>query len=197
VHHGEMWLKQVEATAYVVSSVEAIATFNVLCAAVQVPLAPACGEKSTGFMVHEAGRWSDTHAHWFFAPRKLSRLAYDPATEEQKCVNLLIAAPDEHPAQDLVSAGGQILGAKCLIQPYLEMLPTRGCSDLIFVPGTNDCHVLLLRTDESQGGGPRSYASVIDLEGKVLMPEKLLAENRKFEGCAWIDTWCGLDRGTQ
>ena len=34
-----------------------------------------------------------------------------------------------------------------MIQVNLPVQPNRGCSDFCFVPGTNDCHVLVLRTE--------------------------------------------------
>ena len=46
-------------------------------AVVQVGPAPAEGQKSVGYMIHESGRWSDVHQKWFFLPRKLSRESYD------------------------------------------------------------------------------------------------------------------------
>ena len=69
--------------------------------------------------------------------------------------------------------------------PYLDAAPRqadlpapgdaksdlRGCSDFLFVPGSNDCHVLVLRTEESLEGDLATYAAVIDLNGKVLMKE--------------------------
>ena len=193
VHHGEMWLKTIDPETYTVTNVEGVAAFNGLCLAAQVPGAPAVGGQSIGFMVHESGRWSDVHGRWFFAPRKVSREPYDEASEGYKCVNLMIAAPlGELPLGGPAPEAEGPYGASCLIQPYLGFLPMRGCSDFMFVPGTHDCHLLVLRTEESVDGVISSFAAVMDLEGAVLMAEQKLTDDRKFEGCCWVGDWGGF-----
>ncbi len=97
----------------------------------------------------------------------------------------MIAAPAELMES---SSSGSAAGA-CLVQPYLGMAPTRGCSTFLFVPGTSDCHMLLLRTEETHDDQLRTYASVIDLESRVLMSERLLRAARKYEGVGWVDRW--------
>ena len=69
---------------------------------------------------------------------------------------------------------------------YLEFCDLRGCSDFLFVPGSNDCHIFVIRTEETLEGVLSTYASVIDLEGKVLMPEAVFQTERKFEGVAEV-----------
>lgn len=125
-------------------------------------------------------------------------------------------------------------------QSYLGFSELRGCSDFMFVPGSNDCHIFIMRViralvrlqllaclDEKEhvvrllrcrcccccwlslvGSGSRAhelrpwcglgqteetldnvittYASVIDLEAKVLMAETIIARARKFEGSCWL-----------
>jgi len=77
-------------------------------------------------------------------------------------------------------------GNTVLMQPYLTKSDLRGCSDFLFVPGTNDSHIFLLRTEESLDNVVSTYASVIDLQAKTLMAETLVASARKFEGMAWV-----------
>jgi len=192
-HHGEMWIKTIDPATYKVTNLEGVAAYNSLCAAAKVPGAPQIGGLSKGFMVHESGRWSDVHSHWFFAPRKLSRETYDTVSEAYKCINLMICAPGELPMGPPALKAEQAFGSTCLLQPYLGMLPMRGCSDFMFVPGTNDCHLFLLRTEESHDGIINTFASVIDLEGKVLMAEHKLTADRKFEGCTWLGGWGGFE----
>lgn len=48
--------------------------------------------------------------------------------------------------------------------PYLTKSDLRGCSDFLFVPGTNDCHLFVIRTEETLEGAITTYGSVIDLE---------------------------------
>jgi hypothetical protein len=57
-----------------------------------------------------------------------------------------------------------------------------GCSDFFFIPGTKDTHLFAIRTEETRAGDVLTFASVLDLEGNVLMAEKQVANNRKFEG---------------
>ena len=193
VHHGEMWTKTIDPETYAVTNVEGVAAFNSLCEAAKVSGAPAIGGKSVGFMIHESGRWSDIHGRWFFCPRKLSRETYTTDSEGFKCCNLMIAAPPgELPAGGPDAGVEGPYGASCLIQPYLGFLPMRGCSDFMFVPGTQDCHILVLRTEESMDGVINSFASVMDIAGTVLMVEQRLTEDRKFEGCCWLGGWGGF-----
>jgi hypothetical protein len=35
------------------------------------------------------------------------------------------------------------------MQAYLGFSELRGCSDFFFVPGTRDCHIFLMRTEET------------------------------------------------
>ena len=71
--------------------------------------------------------------------------------------------------------------------PRLDFLRLRGCSDFFFLPGTMDTHLFVTRTEEVDGGGVTTFASVIDLEGNILMPEARIKSERKFEGVAIID----------
>jgi len=82
-------------------------------------------------------------------------------------------------------------GSTVVMQSYLDSTSSdlRGCSDFLFVPGTKDTHLFLLRTEETQEGLVSTYASVIDLEAKCLMKEMLVASERKFEGMAWVGGW--------
>jgi soluble calcium-activated nucleotidase 1 len=130
-------------------------------------------------MIHESGRWSDVHQMWFFMPRKLSRQPYNEVIDAGKCVNLMLASP-EPIAED---------GSSVILQKYLGFLEQRGTSEFLFVPGTNDCHLFILRTEESFDGVMSTFASVIDLEGHLLMAEVVIGNKRKFEGAAWVGNW--------
>ena len=58
-------------------------------------------------------------------------------------------------------------------------------ADFFFVPGTNDTHIFMTRTEESEEG-VLTFASVVDLSGAVLMEEHEIAKNRKFEGACLL-----------
>lgn len=106
-----------------------------------------------------------------------SREPYDEIKDTAKCVNLMMAAPEGILDND---------GEKVHLQQYLTKYQLRGCSDFLFVPGTNDCHIFLIRTEEALNGEITTYCSVIDLMAKVLMEETVLMKHRKFEGCCWV-----------
>ncbi|KAJ1489725.1 apyrase-domain-containing protein, partial [Baffinella frigidus] len=174
VHHGEMWIKTLEPGTLALTNIDGTQGYNGLRES-------ALGQKSVGYMIHESGRWSDVHQKWFFLPRKLSRESYNEVSDNHKCVNLMLAAPDFLPGAGINPEYGN-----CLMQPYLGFLDTRGCSDFLFVPGSNDSHIFLMRTEESMEGTLTSYSSVIDLAANVLMAESKIMDDRKFEGAAWV-----------
>jgi hypothetical protein len=65
-----------------------------------------------------------------------------------------------------------------LADTKLENYANRGVADFVFIPGTGDQHIFVLRTEEEEDGHGgdilNSYGSVIDLMGNVLMEEKSL-----------------------
>jgi len=71
VHEGEMWCKTLEpGPSWSLTHIDTRAAYSGLRAA-------ALCAQGTGYMIHEAGRWSAEHSMWMFAPRKLSRQPYD------------------------------------------------------------------------------------------------------------------------
>ncbi|KAH8045514.1 guanosine-diphosphatase [Aureococcus anophagefferens] len=102
------------------------------------------------------------------------RQPYDEVIDEAKCCNLMLACDDDFDA------------SKVIAKPALTFLPLRGCSDFLYVPGTNDSHIFVIRTEETIDGEVGTFCSVIDIAGKVLMPEMLFGKQRKFEGCCLI-----------
>ena len=72
------------------------------------------------------------------------------------------------------------------MRTMLTFTDLRGCSDLVFVPGTQDTHIFVLRTEETLDNVISSYGSVVDLDGNVLMEELKLSEGGKFEGCEFF-----------
>mmetsp|Transcript_10761 Transcript_10761/g.18448 ORF Transcript_10761/g.18448 Transcript_10761/m.18448 type:complete len:412 (-) Transcript_10761:213-1448(-) len=176
VHHGEMWFKTLDPTSFACVDMDGTPRFNDLRVAAKVAPAPAVGELSAGYMIHESARWSEEHQMWLFMPRKLSRESYEEVKDTVKCVNLMLMMPDK-PTEN---------GSRVLMQPYLDFCELRGTSDFLLVPGTKDCHLFITRTEESLDGVISTFASVIDIAGKVLMKESSIGENRKFEGAAWV-----------
>jgi soluble calcium-activated nucleotidase 1 len=170
VHEGEMWCKWLSPETYEIEHVDTRGMYNTLRKA-------AVCEHGAGYMIHEGGRWSDVHGKWLFMPRKLSRELYDEVKDASKCVNLMLSLPSAA-AED---------GSDVAMQEYLDFLALRGCSDFIYVPGTNDCHVFVTRTEETLEGDLSTYASVVDLQGNVLMAEFKFGIERKFEGVSVVN----------
>lgn len=162
VHQGEMWVKVLD-EGFGIAHEDWGEKYTALRAAD----AAKCPH-GAGYMIHESGRWSEAHQRWFFIPRKLSREAYDEVKDEKKCVNLMLSCDADFKAM-----------AATPILTYLEL---RGCSDFFFIPGTNDTHLFLTRTEETIEGTVSTYASVIDLSGATLMDEIQFAVGHKFEG---------------
>ena len=162
VHQGEMWVKVLD-EGFGIAHEDWVEKYTALRAAD----AAKCPH-GAGYMIHESGRWSEAHQRWFFIPRKLSREAYDEVKDEKKCVNLMLSCDADFKAM-----------AATPILTYLEL---RGCSDFFFIPGTNDTHLFLTRTEETIEGTVSTYASVIDLSGATLMDEIQFAVGHKFEG---------------
>ena len=169
VHQGEMWVKSIDPSSLSVAHLDWRPLYNSLRAAAHCP-------HGAGYMIHEGCRWSDVHKRWFFLPRKLSREPYDEVKDCSKCVNLMLSCSEEPDAS----------GEGVIMQPYLTKSDLRGCSDFLFVPGTNDCHIFLIRTEESLDNVVSTYASVIDLQARCLMAEVKIATERKYEGAAWV-----------
>ena len=163
VHQGEMYVKAIDPGTLEIEHIDFRPLYTALRVAAECP-------HGAGYMIHEGARWSDVHKMWFFMPRKLSRAPYDEVIDASKCVNLMLATP-ETPDE---------AATEVIMQDYLTKSDLRGCSDFLFVPGTNDTHVFLTRTEESLDNVVSTFASVIDLEANVLMDEVLIATERKF-----------------
>ena len=169
VHQGEMYVKAIHPTTLDIEHIDFRPIYTALRTAAECP-------HGAGYMIHEGARWSEVHKQWFFMPRKLSREPYDEVIDASKCVNLMLATP-ETPDE---------AASEVIMQDYLTKSDLRGCSDFLFVPGTNDTHIFLTRTEESLDNVVSTFASVIDLEANVLMKEELIATERKFEGAAIV-----------
>jgi len=131
------------------------------------------GYKHPGYIVHEAVRWSSYQRAWVFIPRSMSVEPYDEVLDMQRAANLLLRV---QPA-DNISSVTHMDGHNS----------SRGVSAFSFVPGHSDQVLLLLKTEESHPDASksstivRSYISVIDSSGAVLLPDQHFADV-KYEG---------------
>lgn len=127
--------------------------------------------------MNECGEWSDVHKRWFFMPRKLSREYYDEIKDCEKCCNLMISCDADFSPESII------------LQDVLSFSTLRGTADLKFVPGTNDTHICLVRTEETLDNVVSSYLSIVDITGKVLMDEVKIATGRKIEGIEFVQSF--------
>mmetsp|Transcript_18381 Transcript_18381/g.26403 ORF Transcript_18381/g.26403 Transcript_18381/m.26403 type:complete len:85 (+) Transcript_18381:17-271(+) len=77
-----------------------------------------------------------------------------------------------------------------------ELDPLHGFSSIAFIPGSQDKHILAIRTvEEDCVGGEetckqRSYFLVFDvLTGEVLLDETKYPDDLKFEGVEFVDIY--------
>ena len=146
----------------------------------------AC-EAGQGYMTHESGRWSDVHSSWFFVPRKICFETFDEDLDNRSCANLLLSVPESEQLPSADEARASWDADAVLVSEVLTANSIRGCADFLFIPGTSDCHLLIIRTEETDDM-VRTYASVVDLEGRELMAETLVSDGRKYEGVELLNT---------
>jgi len=124
----------------------------------------AAGAPWPGFLLHEAGRWSDVRGRWLFLPRHKSVAPFDPVAVERAGWNGAVTADAAFATVTVTRLGGVAHAA--------DGADERGFSTFAFVPGTGDRHVLAVRTVEREGGGEaggsggpgavESFISVLD-----------------------------------
>jgi len=132
-----------------------------------------------GYIVHEAARWSEKRQEWVFIPRTMSTEPYHEVLDLSRGAHIIVHAREESPEHH---------NPEVLNVTQLEgSMPTRGASGFSFVPSFDDDIMVLLKTEESdpdatkEGVVVRSYISVVNHQGKVLMEDQHFA-NIKFEG---------------
>lgn len=141
------------------------------------------GCQSPGYLMHEAIRWSPHMRKWVFMPRRVSRQPYDDVADEKRGSNKVVIVDES------------FTDAKIVEVKMKEPSPgLHGFSSFAFVPGTSDRHVMALRsveedcTDDLDKCKQRSYIVIFDvITGEVLMDEKKIDQNMKFEGIEFVD----------
>ncbi|XP_077979848.1 soluble calcium-activated nucleotidase 1-like [Glandiceps talaboti] len=131
----------------------------------------ASGYEWPGYMIHEAGTWSDVHKQWFFLPRRASTEKYDEKADEHRATNLIIMCDENF--------------ASCSTHRIGALNPTHGFSSFKFVPGTDDTVIAALKTEED-AGKIASYIYVFNIHGQILLPETKIADGMKYEGIEFI-----------
>ena len=145
----------------------------------------ALGAASPGYCIHEAILWSSYMNKWLFLPRRISSQAYDENKDERMGSNKLVWVDDKFTTSQVVDI------------KMKEVDPLHGFSSVAFVPGTQDRHVLAIRSvEEDCVGGEdkckqRSYFIVVDaMTGDVLMDEVQSPDKGlKYEGVEFVDIY--------
>jgi soluble calcium-activated nucleotidase 1 len=154
----------------------------------------ALGASAPGYCIHEAILWSATMNKWIILPRRISSEKYDENEDERKGSNKLVIVDEKFTTATVVDI------------KMKEVDPLHGFSTVAFVPGSEDRHVLAVRTvEEDCVGGEestckqRSYFIIIDvLTGDVLMDEvKYPEDGMKFEGIEFVDMYTPEENNKQ
>lgn len=179
---GPLWVK-VLSKDMTVSHVDWTRPYNAMRGAAGAPF--------PGYLLHEAGRWSDVRGRWLFLPRRHSVAPYDPVAVERSGWNGAVTADEAFAHVGISRLGG--------VPHAADGDDERGFSSFAFVPGSGDRHVLAVRTVEREGGGEaggaagagevESYISVLDTAegaaGAALLPETRIGPV-KYEGVEFL-----------
>jgi len=138
-----------------------------------------------GYVIIEACNWSETMQQWVFMPRRISQESYDDVKDERRGARKVIFVSKDFQKTKVVDLN-------------LESDdPLEGFSSFAFVPGTNDEHVLAIRSieqdcalDDDSLCKQRSFVVAIDIKNGIqLSPEVKYDENWKFEGLEFFDPY--------
>ena len=145
----------------------------------------ALGAQSPGYLIHEAINWSPHMRKWVFMPRRISTEKYDDVLDEKRGSNKVVLVDEGFTSHEIVTVDMKSKDG------------LHGFSSFSFVPGTNDRHVLALRSVEEDCAGDdleqckqRSYFVIFDvLTGDVLLDEILIEEPFKYEGVEFVNIY--------
>ncbi|KAL7669058.1 hypothetical protein ACOME3_009727 [Neoechinorhynchus agilis] len=126
------------------------------------------GFQYPGYMVFEAVGFSDLKQKWYFLPRRTSSERYDELADRQRGSNLMIEADLNFKNIRSIAIGSHD--------------PARGFSSFKFIPETNDNLIIALRTEEIDDTHMKTYYTLFNVHGELLVPETVLSNSIKYEG---------------
>lgn len=129
------------------------------------------GYSYPGYMIFESCVWNRHKKEFFFLPRRASAETYDEVLDERRATNLLINTDYDFKEVSYKKVG--------------QIIPTRGYSSFKFVPGTKETVIVALKTEENQGE-TRSFVTVLDISGNVLVEDIQISSNLKYEGIEFV-----------
>lgn len=129
------------------------------------------GYSYPGYMIFESCVWSNKDKRWVFLPRRASKEPYDENLDEQRATNLLIFSDEKFNKITYRSIG--------------DIIPLRGYSSFKFVPNTNERLIIALKSEE-ESGKTRTYITLFDINGFILVKDQLISDKFKYEGIEFI-----------
>ena len=124
-----------------------------------------------GYMIFESCVWNSIEKKWYFLPRRASREAYDEELDEHRATNLMIKADENFDNVVYKTIG--------------EIVPVRGYSSFKFVPDTNNKIIIALKSEEDSGK-TRTYVTLFNIDGTILVNDKLISDKYKYEGVEFV-----------
>lgn len=124
-----------------------------------------------GYMIFESSAWSPHENKWYFLPRRASHDPYDEKLDEKRATNLMIKTDEDFANVDYHTIG--------------EIVPVRGYSSFKFVPNTDSKVIIALKSEEDEGQ-TRTYVSVFDINGYILVKDRLISDHLKYEGIEFV-----------
>lgn len=162
VNHNPQWIKVVGHLGDV-SHVDWVENYN--------KIRKEGGFLYPGYMVFESCAWSTLEKKWYFLPRRASKERYDEKLDEQRATNLMISTDENFENVSYKSIG--------------TIVPIRGYSSFKFVPGTNQRLIIALKSEEDNGS-TRTYVTLFDISGLILVQDKQISSKLKYEGIEFI-----------
>ncbi len=129
------------------------------------------GYNFPGYMIFESGAWNTAEHKWYFLPRRASKDAYDEKLDEQRATNLMITSSESF--------------HKVSYQTIGNIVPIRGYSSFKFVPNSNEKLLIALKSEED-AGQTRTYATVFNTNGFILINDVLISDKFKYEGIEFV-----------
>ena len=131
----------------------------------------AMGVGEQGYLTHECALWSSKLSRWIFIPRHVSNTKYVPGNEREHGSTAILIAD---------ATFSQVLAIQ--LQGTSEY-PKAGVTDCKFVPNGREREIIIVKIDEgAKQDNFRSFVSVVNTEGEVLMADVPMPKGWKFEG---------------
>jgi soluble calcium-activated nucleotidase 1 len=161
VSRSSMWIKTISPTG-VIRNIDWTQPYETLKRAMGV------GEQ--GYLTHECALWSSKLRRWIFIPRHVSNTKYVPGNER------------EHGSTAILISDATFTQVLTVQLQGTSEYPKAGVTDCKFIPNGREREIIIVKIDEGATDKFRSFVSVINTDGEVLMPDVPMPKEWKFEG---------------